>query len=86
MSGPGDILMSFLALSSRPNALPDIEDMWYRKRDEMAYVAVACGVENEFKNLSPYVHRDDLRHVKQMLDITDACMEQLFEKSDVSFE
>ena len=49
----------------------------------MRHVAAACGLVVEFDSLGSYIHKDDLPTVQIFLDVTDACMRQLFEESEL---
>lgn len=51
----------------------------------MAHVAEACGVGREFAKIGEYIHKDDLHHIRLMLDVTEACMEILFAETDFPF-
>jgi hypothetical protein len=59
------------------------EKIWYRKRHEMEHLAIACGIHSEFQTVGDYIHQDDIIAIKEFLGVTDDCMFQLFEESDL---
>ena len=52
--------------------------VWYRKVLSKPELVDACGIQEIFSVVGTLVHQDDLPYVKEMLEITDACMQQLF--------
>ncbi len=79
--GRHEILYSFLELASRPHSAPTIDiSMWYKKKNNIEEVLQLCGIEAEFKTVALYVHEDDIGEIQKFLDVTDDCMDLLFER------
>ena len=62
--------------------------MWYKKIkradriNDSQYIAEQLDIDYLFSGVGDIIHEDDLKDVQDMLEVTDACMELLFEPID----